>query len=255
MFAKILIAIPVLYIFIMPSYFEKRYSSRLCRSIVVTIADTLDYQFVSANQIVDLINSRSDSILGRPVNEISIEKIEDRILSLHELREAEIYIDIEGNLNIYIDQRNPILRVIPNQGGDYFLDDEGVIFKKNTIYSPRLHVAGGDISISRKMLEGVSIFDTTIHQTVLRDLSELVTFINGDEFWSAQIDQMYVDDKNCIEMISRLGDHTIKLGTIENFEEKMRNLGALYEQVMPIVGWNRYSVIDLGYKDQVICKR
>ena len=47
----------------------------------------------------------------------------------------------------------------------------------------------------------------------------------------------------------------IHLGTIENFKGKLRNLEAFYEKVLPEVGWNKYSVINLEFKDQIVCKK
>lgn len=248
--------IPVLYIFIIPFKLEHKAGAGLCSKIAVTIQDSSYIQFVDREQILNLLNSRKDSILGRPTGSISIEKIEKKISSIHEVKTVEAFFNITGALNIYVDQRNPIMRVIPDEGGDYLVDDEGYVFRKSTIYAPRLHIVGGDITISRRMLEGTSIFDTAaFHKTVLRDIYELLTYIDNDDFWSAQIDQIYVDSKQQIEMISRIGSHTIQLGSIDNYETKMRNLLAFYEQVLPKTGWNRYSTINIAFKDQIICKK
>ena len=46
---------------------------------------------------------------------------------LRELKVAEVYITIDGTLHIYADQRNPVMRVMPDEGGDYFVDEEGLL--------------------------------------------------------------------------------------------------------------------------------
>jgi len=69
---------------------------------------------------------------------------------------------IDGTLHVYVDQRNPVMRVIPDEGGDYFIDEEGVVMRRRNLYTPRLQVIGGNINISQAMLNGVSILDTTI---------------------------------------------------------------------------------------------
>jgi cell division protein FtsQ len=90
---------------------------------------------------------------------------------------------------------------------------------------------------------------------VLKDVYQFVKYINDDSFWSAQIDQIFVDSRDEIDLIPRVGNHKVHLGTFENFKGKLRNLEAFYNQVLPEVGWNKYSLIDLEYKDQVVCKR
>ena len=105
------------------------------------------------------------------------------------------------------------------------------------------------------MLNGVSVLDTSIKNSILKDIYYLVNYINDDNFWSAQIDQIYVDSNDEIDLIPRVGNQTIHLGTIENLKGKLRNLEAFYDKVLPEVGWNKYSVINLEFKDQIVCKK
>jgi cell division protein FtsQ len=111
------------------------------------------------------------------------------------------------------------------------------------------------VNISSAMLNGVSVLDTSIKNTILKDIYYLVEYINDDSFWSAQIDQIYVNNDDQIDLIPRVGSHIIHLGTTENLEGKLRNLLTFYDKVLPEVGWNKYSVINLEYKDQIVCKK
>lgn len=105
------------------------------------------------------------------------------------------------------------------------------------------------------MLNGVSVLDTSIRNSILKDIYYLVGYINHDDFWSAQIDQIFVDRNDEVELIPRVGNHTVHLGSTENFEGKLRNLRVFYDKVLPEVGWNKYSTINLAFKDQIVCKR
>jgi cell division protein FtsQ len=82
-----------------------------------------------------------------------------------------------------------------------------------------------------------------------------VDYLNNDSFWSAQIDQIYVDSHDEIDLIPRVGNHVIHLGTTGDMEDKFRNLRAFYDKVLPEVGWNMYSNINIEYKDQIVCRR
>ena len=105
------------------------------------------------------------------------------------------------------------------------------------------------------MLDGISILDTSIKRSILKEVYSFVDYINNDSFWSAQIDQIYVDKKDKIDLIPRVGNHVVHLGTFDNYKGKLRNLGAFYDKVLPEVGWNKYSVISLEFEDQIVCKK
>jgi len=253
--AKILFIIPVLYMIIIPFFFAASANSGPCTRILINITDSSDYHFVTKRHLMSLVYGSSSKILGRPLRDIPITDIEGRIKTLKELKEAEVYTAIDGTLHVYINQRNPIMRVIPDEGGDFFIDEDGYLFRRRNLYNPRLHIIQGNIDITPAMLDSVSILDTTIKNTILKDVYHFVNYIRGDSFWSAQIDQIYVSGKNEIDLIPRVGNHTVHLGTFENYKDKMRNLEAFYEKVLPEVGWEKYSLINLEFRDQIVCRR
>ena len=254
-FLKILAMLPVLYLIVLPVYLASSSNTKICSGIVIDIKDSSEYHFVTKKQLLSLAYGNSSGILGKPVEKIDLLQIESRINVLRELKVAEVYRTIDGNVHIYADQREPVMRVMPDNGGDFFVDEDGVVIRKRNLYTPRLHIVGGNINISQAMLNGVSILDTSIKNTILKDIYQLVNYINDDDFWSAQVDQIYVDDNNEIDLIPRVGMQTVHLGTIENFKGKLRNLEAFYDKVLPEVGWNKYSVINLEFKDQIVCKK
>ncbi len=252
---NILLFIPVLYLIIMPAYLAITVRSKPCGGIVIDLKDSSDYHFVTKRQLLNLAYGNSGRILGKPVREISVGDIEGRINVLRELKVAEAYVTVDGMIHIYADQRNPIMRVMPDNGGDYFVDEDGVVVRRRNLYTPRLHIVGGNVNISSAMLNGVSVLDTSIKNSILKDIFHIVNYISDDDFWSAQIDQIYVDNNDEIDLIPRVGNQLVHLGTSENFEGKLRNLAAFYDKVLPEVGWNKYSVINLEFKDQIVCKR
>ena len=230
-------------------------NSRPCGGVVIDISDSTDYHFVTKRQLLDLAYGNSGRIVGKPVKEVSVSAIERRINVLRELKKAEVYMTVDGIIHVFVEQRNPVMRVMPGDGGDYFVDEDGVVMRRRNLFNPRLHIIEGNVNISTAMLNGVSILDTSIKRSILKDIYPLVNYINDNKFWSAQIDQIYVDGNDEIDLIPRAGNQQIHFGTTENFEGKLRNLEALYDKVLPEVGWNKYSLINLEFKDQIVCKK
>jgi len=252
---RILLFVPVLYIAVIPFVLASMAGSKPCGRIIVHITDSADYHFVTRRQLLNLVNANNNKILGNPVKSIQVSEIEDRIQRLKELRIAEVYLSVDGSLHIYTDQRDPLMSVIPDEGGDFFIDKEGFTFRKRNLYTPRLHILGGNVDITPAMLDSVSVLDTGFKDTVLRDIFHFEQYINSNPFWSSQIDQIYVDSREEIDLFPRVGNHLIHLGTAENYEGKLRNLEAFYEKILPEAGWNRYSFINLEFRDQIVCKR
>jgi cell division protein FtsQ len=254
-FLKILSLIPVLYLILLPAYMVVYTNSLPCRGININIRDSSEYDFITKNELLNLAYSGGTRILGQPLSKVEIAGIEKKIAGLRELKIAEVYMTIDGILNIYADQRTPLMRVFANNGGDYFLDDEGVVIRRRKLGNPRLHIVGGNINISSAMLNGVSVLDTSIKNTILKDIFYLVSYIRDDSFWSAQIDQIYVDNDDEIDIIPRVGNHLVHLGAPASFEGKLSNLEAFYRKVLPEAGWDKYKLINLEFKDQIVCKR
>ena len=254
-FLKILLIIPVLYLIIIPVYMASSTNSRPCGGIVIDISDSSDYHFVTKRQLLNLAYGNSDRIIGKPVKKISVLANESRINVLRELKRVEVYMTIDGTVHVYVEQRNPVMRVMPDNGGDYFVDEDGVVMRRRNLYNPRLHIVEGNVNISSAMLNGVSVLDSSIKNSILKDIYHLVNYINDDKFWSAQIDQIYVDGNDEIDLVPRVGNQQIHLGTAEDYEGKLRNLEAFYDKVLPEVGWNKYSSINLEFKDQIVCKK
>lgn len=252
---KILIILPILYLIIIPVYLANSINSERCGGISIDLKDSSDYHFITKRYLLNLVYNSTGKILGKPVRDVSVSEIEGKIKDLKELREAEVYIAVDGTMHIYADQRDPVMRIQPDSGGDFFMDEDGVLVRKRNLYNPRLHVIGGNINISQAMLNGVSILDTSIKNSILKDIYYLVQYIDKYDFWSAQIDQIFVDNNNEIDLIPRVGNQLIHLGTTENLEGKLRNLEAFYDKVLPEVGWNKYSLINLEYRDQIVCKK
>jgi cell division protein FtsQ len=252
---NILLFIPVIYLIAIPAYLAVSSKSNLCGGFVIHLKDSSDYHFVTKRQLLNLAYGNSGRMIGKPAGTISISDIEDRIKSLRELLVAEVYMAIDGTIHIYADQREPVMRVMPENGGDFFVDEEGVVIRKRNLYTPRLHIVGGNVNITANMLNGVSVLDTSIKNTILKDIYYLIEYINSDSFWSAQIDQINVDNNDDINLIPRVGNHLVKFGSAEDYEAKFRKLEAFYDKVLPVVGWNKYSIINLEYKDQIVCKR
>jgi len=218
------------------AFTNTRYSNKTCIDYRINLADE-STSLITRSEIILLMKSIQDSIVGTTITEVPIDEIERKIESLNDVQNAEVYINMEGMLHIDVIQKKAIVRISPKEGKDFYMDSEGSIFGLSHNYTEHLLIANGNIQ------------DSTDYMTVL----DLAKYISSDSLWNAQIIQIYLKDNKEIELVPRVGNHTILLGDITNYQEKLRKLYLFYEKGVNQVGWNDYKEINLKFRNQIIC--
>lgn len=230
-----------------------------CSKIEVNISDKSTNSFVSESDVLGMLKNKGQGFLNTPIESINTNDLEEIIQVHPSVNKADVYRKITGELEIQISQRKPLLRVINNAGESYYIDDEGYVMPLSSKYTAHVLVASGNIHASYAKWSKINLRepDTTIvnkSNKVLLDLLQLADYIYQDNFWQAQIEQIYVHGKE-YELIPRVGTQLILFGDLSNINQKFNKLKALYEQGMPQVGWNKYKTINLKYNNQVICTK
>jgi cell division protein FtsQ len=232
----------------------------VCKRIDVIVEDSLINAFITKRDIIRVIERKGHSPIGKNLNEINTHELEQQIASFNTVRNVEAYKTAIGNVSVRVNQRKPIARVINRMGQHYYFDDEGKIFPWSSSYTSHVLVINGNIREPFKITNEVNVADWQIENDTVRtpfiyQLYEFAKFITSDRFWNAQIAQVYVDNTNDIELIPRVGGHTILLGGLNDYEVKLKKLSLFYEKALPTEGWNKYKTINLKYSNQVICTK
>jgi cell division protein FtsQ len=89
----------------------------------------------------------------------------------------------------------------------------------------------------------------------LDEVKTISLAIQKDSFRMAMIDQVDITPQRSFEMIPKIGNQLIVFGDATAAEEKFNKLELFYKEVMVKSGWNKYSVINVQYKNQVVAKR
>lgn len=213
-------------------------NTKLCRSVNVEIADSLHANFISKEDIENHLRKANVHPVGKPMADISPIAIEQTLEADSFIRHAMCVQTPGEHVRIVIAQRVPLLRIITDDGENYYIDDEGTRMQAEG-YEADLAVATG-------------IIDPAFAK---RELRELGQFLHRNEFWDKQIEQICVLPNHDVDLIMRVGEQTVHLGKVRNLEKKFRNLKAFYKTIMPQVGWKRYKEISIAYDNQVICKK
>lgn len=252
---NILFLLPVLYVVAVPFYLKSVTGMLHCSGVSVIVTDSVDNRLVSNNEIMDRVTGGRAAYAGVPLSQIDLSEIESKVAgSISELRTTEVYTTIDGSLYVEVAQRAPVLRLRTISGSEYYIDDEGYLIRKKGLYPPRVHVAGGRIDFRDFSGRVRHVNDEGI-PAILSDLYKLVSYIREIPMLSALIDQIEVAEGDDIVLIPRTGGHKIILGDIKDMEIKFATLEAFYGQVMKEGAWDSYSLVNLKYTRQVVCRK
>ncbi|MDR2680269.1 MAG: cell division protein FtsQ [Tannerella sp.] len=209
-----------------------------CTEVEVVIADSLEKHFLKERDIVAYLKKARLYPLNMAGDKINTHSIKNQLLKNEIIEQAEVIRTVSGKIKIVVSQKMPILRVF-TPGGSYYVDKSGKVMPSSLGQAIYVPVASGNIE---------KTFATT-------DLYKFALFLQEDEFWNDQIEQIYVRSVDDVEIIPRVGSHCIILGNLENYEDKLERLRLFYEQVIPKMGWEKYSVINLKYRNQIVCTK
>lgn len=231
------------------AFTEIKQRSVLCKSILIDINRDDENYFINKADVLKILYSTGDSLIGTKVDEIPLSLLERLIVANKYIKSAKVFIDIKGNLQVEINQRKPLIRIINNSYQSFYIDEDGSKMPLSSLYSARSIVCNGNI------LESYDGKNDTLQTDLTKSLYALSKFIKANEFWEAQIEQIYIEQNNDFVFIPRVGDHKIIFGDTTNMVEKFDNLMIFYNKALPKVGWQTYHTINVKYKGQIVASR
>lgn len=206
-------------------------------------------KLISEEDIESAILRTFDSNLTRyRLDEIDVTRVETLLEDDPFVKNAEVYVDQHNKLRIKVEQREPVLRVLDNNGNNYYLDENGVKMPPSKNFAARALVATGNISPYQ------TDFVTRKKSSTLKDLFKLAQALKSDEFLNGFIQQIHVTKGGEFIMAPLIGDQQIILGSVRKLDDKFRRLKIFYREGMPGTGWRKYRSINLKFNDQIVCK-
>ncbi len=227
----ILLTVLVVFLF---SFTQKRNASRKLNKIEIEFLDEND-PFITLSTVNKLLVVNQDSITKVGKETLVLKEMESRLLANAMIRDAQVYVTVDGILGAKIEQRNPIGRVAASP--NYYLDEDGMKMPLSSVYAARVPIITGR------------------SKTNFTEITPLLLKINEDEFMRQSVVGIQLTEEGNVTLKLRKYDFDIRFGKVENMELKFQNFKAFYKKTKEDKTLHSYKTIDLQFGNQVVATK
>ena len=224
----------VLLVGLLFSFSNERNSKRKLTKIDVEFVDE-NNPFITLNTVNKLLIQNQDTVTSIDKETLVLGVMEDRLLENPMIRDAQVFMTIDGALGAKIEQRTPIARVVGSP--NYYIDTDGKKMPMSTIYSARVPLINGNSNMD---LEG---------------LTTLLLKINEDSFMKNGVVGLDVSRDGNITLLFRKHKFKVLFGKPKLIEKKFQNFKAFYQKTKQDSTLFDYDLVNLEFESQVVATK
>lgn len=190
--------------------------------------------FLTQTMVNKLLIQNNERVQKQAKSVIDLYKLEEQVLENPYIEKASLFMTIDGTLNSFIKQRQPIARIFTGNSS-YYIDSQAVKVPISENYSARVPLITG-------------VDDE-------KEVSELMVLLNkivGDDFLNKEIVGIHLQTTKEYMMTVRSGDYTIEFGKLTAIDSKIKKLKAFYSKVFLDSTIHKYKTINIKYHNQVV---
>ncbi len=218
------------------SFSKKRNNNRELTKVEIEFVDS-NSPFITHNSVNKLLIQNKEGLAGIGKDAIALKEMEQRLIENPMVRNAQVYMTIDGVLGAKIEQRDPIGRVTGAGSTDFYVDSDGKKMPLSTVYAARV-----------PLLTGVS-------EEQLDQVTELLLKIREDEFMKQVVIGLHRSGNGEFELKLRKANLQVLFGKPVNIERKFQNFKAFYKKTKQDSSLFGYNKINLKFDTQVIATK
>lgn len=229
------------------SLVAKKDQAQHCTSLRVVVQGK--ETFIDQNDVSSMIQESIGDVVGQPLKELPLQRIEQQLKESPYVAHADVFADMNGMLHVTVQQREVVVRIINQNGQEFYVDSKSEKIPVTLKYVPHVMVANGYIS------EGYEHPLEPVESELVKDLLDIVEQTKADELWKNQIVQLYVNQERDIEIVPRVGQQQLIIGNADSLQYKLDRLEKFYTHILPKVGTDAYTSVNVKYGGQIVCER
>ncbi|MFC6266819.1 cell division protein FtsQ/DivIB [Frigoriflavimonas asaccharolytica] len=225
------IAITVILFGFLLSFSLKRFNEAKLETIKVKLNPTKpEVYFIDEKEIRSIVQKNNPT---QKIGDVDIPKIEKLINNLPSIDSANVFLNLNGTLNVDIRQKVPVFRLTKN-GNTFYVDAKGNEFPLSKTYSHPSMLVNGNVEKSEYPA-----------------LVELVKKIEEDPF-SKKYFIGISKIKGSYNLLPVEGNYKVEIGDLERIDLKVKGFKTFMEKVLSYKSPDVYNKISLKYENQIV---
>ena len=234
---------------VLVSFAKHEQEKTLVRNVIVSIDITQGDPFMDQNDIRDLVYSRQDTLMGKPLSSLHLEEVEKLLEEQTAVKSAEVYTGHNGDVHLEITLKKVIARIKPDSTSGFYVDDNGGTMEWTSKYSPRVLLVTGHLSQYNRFLKDTLVNKDVINHTkLINDVYAFAEYVRKDSFWRSQIGQVYINEKGDAVLGNRTRVKVVKNKVAPPFRQVEFDI--FYGKGISKVG----EVIDLATENKIVSR-
>tara|TARA_B110000967_G_scaffold158793_1_gene164251 strand:+ start:12650 stop:13435 length:786 start_codon:yes stop_codon:yes gene_type:complete len=249
-------ALFIIGVLLLLSFTYEKKKEKVCVEVKYSIDMLSGNHFVTPARLDGILKSIGFKVGQDKFKDIDTKKLERKLLSISSIERVDVFKNMNGTLEIKVEQRKPIARVFNRNGYSVYLDDNGKTMQVSDFYTARVLVINGHLNLKvGENIEAITHNDSLKGLTLIDELYELAAYIEKDKFLKAQIEQIYVKRNKEVILIPKVGNQEIIFGKVEDVDAKFKKLILFYKEGINPTNLNLYKTINLKFNNQIVCKK
>ena len=226
------IAFTVIILGFLLSFSLKKFSGQKItdEKISVKMNEKTPVYFIDEKDIKQIVIKENPS--GK-VGDLNIPELERKINALPAVDSANVYLNLNGKLNLDIKQRVPVFRLNYN-GKDFYVDEKGTEFPISKTYSHPCMLVTGDVK-----------------KNEYEKVAELVNKIDRDDF-SKKYFIGISKNKDSYNLLTSEGNYKVEIGDLDNIDFKVKGFKTFVEKFLVFQDSEKYSMVSVKYDNQIV---
>ena len=192
--------------------------------------------YLTEDAVNKLLIQNYGPLKNTPKEQLVLNTIEEILLSNDMVKNAQVYLTVNGELVSKIVQRKPIGRI---EGvSKFYLDDQGKRMPLSKYHSARVPIITGKIT-------GKTLDDAYV----------ILDYINQDDFLRKNVIGIHIEEEGNYQLRFRMENFVVNLGGVDNLNKKFKNFMAFYAKAAKDNSLEDYATVSLEFNNQVVCTK
>lgn len=218
------------------SFSAKKNGSKLLNSVNVSFTGQQENLLITHEIVNNLLIQKQKQPTNIKKEDLNLKTLETLLDNHKWIEKAQVFLTINGSLNVQIKQKTPIVRYVSGNSNCY-LDHKGNEMPLSENFSARVPIVFGDFDMDTKE-KYITLFNA----------------IDKDDFLKKSITGIQILPTGNIIMTNRDYDFKILFGNPVHVNEKLNNYKAFYMHAIKDTLIKNYTSVNLLFTDQVVCK-